>query len=335
MDPRFGGSPALTPQPRRPKFAAATTASTLDPPLQAPPGPPRVLPSLFAPFVALALALLAVPPVFSWYKAHGGGIGSYGAESVRVWLEQHPGIIGLLLLWQQLVMAGVAVVAAALSPVPWRQRLRLVRAKAPARGYGFALLGAFGIDILVLGTASALTLLGWMSLPEDMGLSSVLLEDPRTRALIVPLLGLVPGVCEELMFRGYMQTRLVERWGPALGIGVTSVLVAVGHVHTGAFVMAGTLWFGYVAWRTGSIFPAMFCHAITNAAWFSFSFFPELGEQADWEPWSTIGAFVLGAVATGIGIRGFRRATSAPDTNTSGATHAMRDAREDDLAASS
>jgi membrane protease YdiL (CAAX protease family) len=68
-------------------------------------------------------------------------------------------------------------------------------------------------------------------------------------------------------FRGYMQQRLVDRWGPAIGIVVTSIVFGIVHVmpHSIAAAMPLGFWFGYVAWRSGSIFPAMLCHFFVNA----------------------------------------------------------------------
>jgi membrane protease YdiL (CAAX protease family) len=39
-----------------------------------------------------------------------------------------------------------------------------------------------------------------------------------------------PGFNEELLFRGYIQRRLLARWSPWLAISVTSALFALMHV---------------------------------------------------------------------------------------------------------
>jgi len=87
-------------------------------------------------------------------------------------------------------------------------------------------------------------------------------------AFAVAVIGLLPGVAEELLFRGLVQRGLL-RVAPAL-VAVTgaAALFAVAHadpVHSsGAFVLG--LYLGAVAWRARSVRPAVACHAINNAA---------------------------------------------------------------------
>jgi membrane protease YdiL (CAAX protease family) len=87
--------------------------------------------------------------------------------------------------------------------------------------------------------------------------------------LWVLFIGIVPGVCEELFFRGLIQRRLAAAWSPVAAIGVTSVLFAIVHVDPPAAMLALVLgiWFGFVAWRTGSTWPTMAAHASVNSLW--------------------------------------------------------------------
>jgi len=81
------------------------------------------------------------------------------------------------------------------------------------------------------------------------------------------MVAVVPGLIEELMFRGYVQTRLAERWHPLLAITVTALMFSVIHldpIHMLGVVPLG-LWLGAVAWRADSVIPAMLCHAANNA----------------------------------------------------------------------
>jgi membrane protease YdiL (CAAX protease family) len=82
-------------------------------------------------------------------------------------------------------------------------------------------------------------------------------------------IALAPGFCEELLFRGYMQRRLVERWGPVAGILIASVLFGVFHImpHVIIFATPIGIWLGLLAWRTGSTWPGIICHALMNGLW--------------------------------------------------------------------
>jgi membrane protease YdiL (CAAX protease family) len=76
----------------------------------------------------------------------------------------------------------------------------------------------------------------------------------------------LPGVGEELFFRGFIQTRLRQRWKPWTAIVVTSVLFGLLHgdpVHSPmAFFMGLVL--GWLVERTGSLWVSMFAHAANN-----------------------------------------------------------------------
>ena len=66
-----------------------------------------------------------------------------------------------------------------------------------------------------------------------------------------------------------MQTRLLERWPAWVAILVTSAIFGVFHVMPHAVVNAFVigLWLGVLAWRTGSIWPSILCHAFINGSW--------------------------------------------------------------------
>ena len=90
------------------------------------------------------------------------------------------------------------------------------------------------------------------------------------RDFLIPLalmIGATPALCEELLFRGYVQTRLTRVIGASRsGIFVASLLFAAFHidlVHVIAVFPMG-LFFG---WRLGEavrIFPAMLGHFVNN-----------------------------------------------------------------------
>jgi membrane protease YdiL (CAAX protease family) len=83
---------------------------------------------------------------------------------------------------------------------------------------------------------------------------------------------------EELFFRGYLQSRLCERWPPTrrllgapvgLGLLVSSALFALGHVLVDfnpqrLAVFFPGLVFGWMRARTGSLAPAALFHALCN-----------------------------------------------------------------------
>jgi membrane protease YdiL (CAAX protease family) len=80
------------------------------------------------------------------------------------------------------------------------------------------------------------------------------------------MIGATPAICEELLFRGYIQTRMTQSLGPILGVGIASFLFAAFHldiVHVVAVFPLG-LFLGWVTWQSGSLFPAMLGHFTNN-----------------------------------------------------------------------
>ena len=82
----------------------------------------------------------------------------------------------------------------------------------------------------------------------------------------IVLLSISPGICEELMFRGFVQSALRGRLGPWPAIIITALLF--GAIHLSVFRLLPTtllgLVMGWVCYRSGSIFPAMAAHAGVN-----------------------------------------------------------------------
>lgn len=85
----------------------------------------------------------------------------------------------------------------------------------------------------------------------------------------------VAPVLEELVFRGYLQTALAARLGPAVGIGTAAVLFGLFHLADPAVVpiltAVGAL-LGWVRHRSGSVYPAMAGHLVNNLAAMALAF---------------------------------------------------------------
>jgi membrane protease YdiL (CAAX protease family) len=82
----------------------------------------------------------------------------------------------------------------------------------------------------------------------------------------VVVIGVLAGAAEEAFFRGYMQTTLAARWGPAVAVVVTSLAFGLMHlewIHSGLAVALG-LWLGFVTERLGSALPAATAHVANN-----------------------------------------------------------------------
>ncbi len=83
------------------------------------------------------------------------------------------------------------------------------------------------------------------------------------------IIGLMPGIGEELLFRGVIQRSFLRSMKPPAAILLTSVLFALLHIEPATVALAFVLglWFGALAWRTGSVIPGMVLHATFNSGW--------------------------------------------------------------------
>jgi len=146
--------------------------------------------------------------------------------------------------------------------LPW---LGLVRPRMPALLLG-ALLGAAGFV-----AAEGVMSLWVLAIPRRMlegfpDVARIFEGPPLSRALVTALAVLLAPLCEEIAFRGYLLRTLGLRRRPAAAIALAAVLFAARHldpVRFPALVALGAL-FGFIAWRSGSVWPAVAAHAANN-----------------------------------------------------------------------
>jgi membrane protease YdiL (CAAX protease family) len=123
----------------------------------------------------------------------------------------------------------------------------------------------------VVGIASSLLLSQLVDEPsEQLRLMTEMMRAHANGGFLIVLLllvGVLPGFVEELLFRGYMQSRLLRRWPPVVAITASTLVFAAAHMdplHVVGVLPLG-IWLGMVAWRADSVWPAMLCHGINNA----------------------------------------------------------------------
>jgi len=170
----------------------------------------------------------------------------------------------MMLVVPQLALVTPPIVAAVLSPVATRERLGLVRGHWPLWVW---LAAAAATPLIGLVSGIAVSLL--MDESQMLNELATVFRNHGHNGFLIPLallVGMTPAFCEELLFRGYMQTRLTRSLGPVAGILICSILFAAFHmdlVHTAAVLPLG-LYLGWITWQSGSLFPAMLGHFINN-----------------------------------------------------------------------
>lgn len=116
---------------------------------------------------------------------------------------------------------------------------------------------------------------GWVNIEAMSDRVRTLLTSWRSVSplLIVVAFGIVPPIVEEFFFRGLLFRAIASRFGPWGAIVASSLAFGTFHVVSGLQLtperflpstFAGLV-LGIIAWRTASLFPGTFVHAIHNS----------------------------------------------------------------------
>lgn len=174
------------------------------------------------------------------------------------WLQMRH--FGWGLLATELIIGVLALLWARLNRLPLRPTFRL----RPARPVLLLLAFLMGIGVWFLDAwlgAVTSAILGY-DVPAPPGIYPQSL--PALLLLAVAFVVAAP-LCEELMFRGYLQV-VYERFRPLVAIVTVALLFALFHLSLLGFPprLPVALALGYVAWRSGSLWPGVALHAANN-----------------------------------------------------------------------
>ncbi|USG65873.1 CPBP family intramembrane metalloprotease [Brevibacillus ruminantium] len=165
-----------------------------------------------------------------------------------------------------------------LVPVLMRGRLREIGVSRP-RNLGVMiviLIVLFLAVMLLLDAAVTKPFANWLGLALDSDREKLIeqeivqAKDGNPLSILAALFvigGLVP-IAEELLFRGVVQTYLVNRLGALIGILLSSLWFALMHVDVALFapLFVMGLCLGFLRYRFQSIWGAVLLHALNNMA---------------------------------------------------------------------
>jgi len=163
-----------------------------------------------------------------------------------------------------LLILGPVLLFAWLGRYNWREVFSL----RPPRLSGLIAAILLGIGSIPVVAAINYAQMRWRILPpdpehermQDRLFDPALIAHPYLAPLVI---GLLAGICEEMQFRGVLQTAFIRRFSPAFCFIVVGFLFAFAHLDIPGLPlrMALGIAFGWLVWRTGSIIPAMLAHA--------------------------------------------------------------------------
>ena len=242
---------------------------------EAAPAPPPRRPRVWSVFLVLValLGVITVATVVLLGLIAGIVVARSGAapepEAMTALVKgllERPWVLGVMTVMTALINGGVALGAAAASPVPVRARLRLglPRGLPPLHW----VLGCAGVVGLSVALGSVTRMLGLWPSSGPLYVIANAARAADTGELVLLLLGIAlgTGVAEEWVFRGYAQTRLVERWGRWPGVLAAAVLFGLFHMSPAQSLLSLALGvaMGWLAERSGSVWPAAAAHVANN-----------------------------------------------------------------------
>ena len=212
--------------------------------------------------IASTLALVSAALVTEGTEVFRSG------EAFRQWMTAYSASgfgLAVLLLPGQFAFGLVTVVASLYSCEPIRPRLGLGRGNWSPWCWPLFLLGT-----PIVAVMTSLVLSQLMPNPSEHLEQLDKMVEHHARSSVLTLLcviSLVPGVVEELLFRGFVQRRLLQRLPVVTSILITSALFAAAHLdpkHAAGVAPLG-IWLGLIAWRADTIWPAILGHIGNNA----------------------------------------------------------------------
>lgn len=204
----------------------------------------------------------------------------------------------------------VATAGSNLRAGPW---LKLGRPRAAPVALGGAVgVAGYLFAVSLMALVQRLLPARWVSVFDP----SQLFEGPAWERLsIVGAAVLLAPLCEEVAFRGYVQTALAQRRGPTAAIGGAAFLFAAIHldpVRFPALLALGGV-FGWLVWRSGSVWPAVAAHAVNNGITSALVLTLGVPEPADPVPATDLAVgLAVGAVALALLLGAYATVTPMP-----------------------
>ena len=97
-------------------------------------------------------------------------------------------------------------------------------------------------------------------------IEGLLLGNDLNTGFLFVALALTPAVCEELLFRGYLQRQVERGWGTVASIVVVGVAFGLYHLRLSQVIPLSLLgvYLGFVVWATGSLWAGVLVHLLNN-----------------------------------------------------------------------
>lgn len=190
---------------------------------------------------------------------------------------------------QILIMALATLLVVKLHAVKG-ERKEFLRFKITENVWMVTLLAA----ILFVVAQPAILFLGWLNsfvpVPDAMAqmqetmaeMISTFLKSDNVLLLGVFHIGVVPAICEEIMYRGYVMRAFEKSWGIVAAILISGAIFGAYHLQISNFLPLATLgiFLAYVTYISDSLIPAIVAHFVNNGGQvIASNFYPEMLDE--------------------------------------------------------
>ncbi len=170
-------------------------------------------------------------------------------------------------------VVGFGLLAWAVARLHTSRAGEFLRVRRPdAAGLGLAALGWVALYPAVLWTGQ---LNASIPLPESVRvleqtqvdlIEGLLLGNELNAFFLFVALALTPAICEELLFRGYLQRQVERGMGTVASIVLVGVLFGLYHLRLSQAIPLSLLgvYLGFVVWATGSLWAGVLVHLLNN-----------------------------------------------------------------------
>jgi uncharacterized protein len=230
------------------------------------PPPPRVWPVFVTygvVFVVLVLVISVAAAAAVVGKVPRGTPPAEVARQIETFAVSPHGVMASSLI-TSVILFIVALVGGAASPEGLLPRLRLGSTPLSWRRVLLMLVGVLAISEAM---GAVVDIVGWGEKGALGALTGAMRQFSGSSYLaLVMILGLFAPVAEELFFRGFIQTRLVGRFGAWPGILITAFLFGLLHldgIHTPLSLVIG-VFLGWAAVASGTVLVPVLLHVANN-----------------------------------------------------------------------
>lgn len=185
------------------------------------------------------------------------------------------GMLGVIIT--QLIIVGIPIAAAIYSKKNLKETFRIKK----TRGINYVaavimMAGAIMIGVVISAVAGSIFKESGYNV--DISMESLIGDSFAVTLIIVAIL---PAICEELMFRGYILSAMEKGMKPKGALLLSAALFGIYHMSIVKFFTTGFLGLVicYVAYKTKSIFAGMVMHFINNGLSCVILYYPEQMEK--------------------------------------------------------